>query len=161
MQPQLTGQRLGTSGRPSNIGDDSPEVQALEALDLGQVRQARIGDPLATPAWEHDPSNIGAGPACHVLLYAAPAARPALGIMGLTQQQRRRPHLRYTLWRPSILARCARPASVIWLHDLRGSTTQAASVPGLSARWCSMPPQLPGQRSGPSDRPSNRSDDSP
>ena len=90
MPPQLPGQLSGSWDCPSNIGDDSPEVQALEALDLGQVRQARIGDPLATPAWEHDPSNIGAGPACQILLYATPAARPALGTIGPPQQQKRR-----------------------------------------------------------------------
>ena len=65
------------SDRPSNIDDDSHEVHALEFRDLGQVRQPRIGDLVAKPAWKHDPSSIGARPVCQVLLYATPAARPA------------------------------------------------------------------------------------
>ena len=150
MPPQLPGQRSGTSDRPSNLGDDSPEVQALEARDLGQVRQPCIGDLIATPAWEHDPSSIGARPACQVLLYATPAARPALGniILATAPVTSATPHSSSKLWRPVILARCASPTSVNHPQPLRGSTTQAASVPSLRARFCSMPLQLPGQLSG-------------
>ena len=152
MPPQPPGPRSGTScsGPPQQPRDDSPEVQALEAQDLGQVRQPRIGDLVATPAWEHDPSSIGANARCQVLLYATPAASPALGniIVGTAPVTSATPHSRSQLWRPVILARSASPASVIWSQPLRGSTTQAASLPGLRARFCFMQPQLRGQLSG-------------
>ena len=67
--PYKPGQRLGSSHRPNDIGDGSLEMQALEALDLGQMLQPCIGDPVATPTWEQDPSSIGARPACQLLLF--------------------------------------------------------------------------------------------
>ena len=87
---QLPGQRSGSSDRPSNIGDGSLEVQALEARDRRQVRKPCIDDLFASPAREHDPSRIGVRPACQRLLYTTAAARPALSIIAPPQQQRRR-----------------------------------------------------------------------
>ena len=81
LPPQLPSQLSGSSDRPSDIRDGSLEVQALKGRDRDQVRQPRIGDLFAPPAWENDRSSISARPACQALLYPTLQARPALGII--------------------------------------------------------------------------------